>query len=99
MSLRAKASARARNGVVLAGIGALVGADLCFAFVPSVLGEWAQRCHGMAKGHCVCLHAFRPARPARRPPPRLPPAALALPPGMPLQAWWRAPVCWVCTWR
>lgn len=44
--LRAKASVAARNGVLLWGIAALVGANLCFALVPSVQGGRCPRAGG-----------------------------------------------------
>ena len=41
LGLRAKSSVAARNATLLAGMAALVGADLCFAFLPSLPGEQA----------------------------------------------------------
>lgn len=39
MGLRAKTGVRARNTVLLLGFAMLVAGNLCFAFLPSVLGE------------------------------------------------------------
>lgn len=39
LGLRAKSSVAARNATLLAGMAALIGADLCFAFLPSWPGE------------------------------------------------------------
>jgi hypothetical protein len=39
---RAKASVHARNSVLLTGMGALLAADLCFAFVSSAAGGRAH---------------------------------------------------------
>lgn len=38
LGLRARRSAAARNAVLQGGIAALLAADLCFAFLPSVQG-------------------------------------------------------------
>lgn len=48
LGLRAKSSVAARNATLLAGMAALIGADLCFAFVPS----WPGDCRSEA----ACVH-------------------------------------------
>lgn len=48
LGLHAKSSVAARNGTLLAGMAALVGADLCFAFVPSLAGALCS--HGLCWG-------------------------------------------------
>lgn len=58
LGLRAKSSVAARNATLLAGMAALVGADLCFAFLPSLPGErhGGERLAsaGLVRGRCTC---------------------------------------------
>ena len=39
MGLKAKESVRARNSMMMAGIAVLILGDLCYAFIPSMLGK------------------------------------------------------------
>ena len=111
--LRAKASVAARNGVLLWGIAALVGANLCFALVPSVQGGRCPRAGGRGGRHACRPDGTHAALIAKACGTRQSQAAAlahgslssTLPPGplccamLPWQACCWARRCWACTWR
>lgn len=90
MGLRAKTSVAARNTVLVCGIAMLGVGDLCYAFLPSVLGEAAVRVLSDSVRHLVLLLLrelpFRPAVPA------------LMHAGHAMQAWCWGPPAWACTW-
>jgi hypothetical protein len=56
MGMRAKASVRARNVMMMLGIAVLIVGDLCYALVPSMLGEAGAPSKYRSFPHLGSLH-------------------------------------------
>ena len=88
MGIQAKKSVAARNAVLLLGFAVLVAGNLCYAFVPSELGErWRWSWWRLAWSRCWALGAAG----------RLPPEPGAR--SAPAAGWCTAALLWPCARR